>query len=85
MEKANYEVKPLLLAREARRSPTTPAVVIVPGPKTDLFPPELDALDAYIARGGKVFFMAAPFQAEGHREVPRPSTGSWWTTTWSSS
>jgi len=64
MEKANYEVKELLLARDPK-VPDDAAVVIVPGPRTDLFQPELQALDAYIARGGKVFFMASPFQAEG--------------------
>ena len=64
MEKANYEVKELVLAREAK-VPDDAALLIVPGPRTDLFPQELEAVDAYIARGGKVFFMATPFQAEG--------------------
>jgi ABC-type uncharacterized transport system involved in gliding motility auxiliary subunit len=64
MEKANYEVKDLVLAREGK-VPGDAALVIIPAPRTDLFPPELSALDAYVARGGKVFFMAAPFQAEG--------------------
>ena len=64
MEKANYEVKELVLARETK-VPDDAALVIVPGPRTDLFPPEADALDAYIGRAGKVFFMATPFQAEG--------------------
>ena len=64
METANYEVKELVLAREAK-VPDDAALVIVPGPRTDLFPQELEALDAYIARGGKVFFMATPFQADG--------------------
>jgi len=63
MEKANYEVKELTLAREA--VPDDAALVIIPGPRTDLFPQELDSLDAYITRGGKVFFMTTPFQAEG--------------------
>ena len=66
MEKANYEVKELVLAREAK-VPDDASVVIVPGPRTDLFPQETQALDAYIGRGGKVFFMATPFQAEGMR------------------
>ncbi|HET7876293.1 MAG TPA: Gldg family protein [Methylomirabilota bacterium] len=61
--KANYEVKELLLARDPK-IPDDAAVVVVPGPKTDLFPHELAALDAYIARGGKVLFMVSPFQAE---------------------
>lgn len=61
MERANYEVKPLVLAREGK-IPDDAAVVIEPGPRTDLFPPELDALDAYIARGGKLLVMVNPFQ-----------------------
>jgi ABC-type uncharacterized transport system involved in gliding motility auxiliary subunit len=64
MTRANYEVKELLLAREPK-VPDDAAVLVVPGPRTDLFPQELQALDAYIGRGGKVFFMAGPFQAEG--------------------
>jgi ABC-type uncharacterized transport system involved in gliding motility auxiliary subunit len=62
MEKANYEVKELFLARDPK-IPDDAAIVIVPSPKTDLFPQELAALDAYIAKAGKVFFMAGPFQA----------------------
>ena len=63
MEKANYEVKDLVLARETK-VPDDAALVLVPGPRTDFFPQELEALDAYLARGGKAFFMATPFQAE---------------------
>jgi len=62
MEKANYEVKELFLARDPK-IPDDAGIVIVPGPKTDLFPQELAAIDAYIARAGKVFFMTVPFQA----------------------
>ncbi len=64
MEKSNYEVKELLLARDSK-IPDEASVVIVPGPRTDFFPQELAALDAYIGRGGKALFMATPFQAEG--------------------
>jgi ABC-type uncharacterized transport system involved in gliding motility auxiliary subunit len=66
MEKANYEVKELVLARDPK-VPDDASAVIVPGPRTDFFPQETEALDAYIARGGKVLFMATPFQAEGLR------------------
>jgi ABC-type uncharacterized transport system involved in gliding motility auxiliary subunit len=62
MEKANYEVKELFLARDPK-IPDDAAIVMVPGPKTDLFPQELAAIDAYVSRAGKVFFMAVPFQA----------------------
>jgi ABC-type uncharacterized transport system involved in gliding motility auxiliary subunit len=64
MEKANYTVKELELARQAK-VPADAAVVIVPGPKTDLLPPELSALDAYLAQGGRALFMADPLQADG--------------------
>ena len=67
MEKANYEVKELTLARD----PTVPAdaaIIIVAGPKTDLLAPELAALDGFIGGGGKAFFMLAPFQADGLRK-----------------
>jgi len=62
MEKANYEVKELFLARDPK-IPDDAAIVMIPGPKTDLFPQELAAIDAYVSRAGKVFFMAVPFQA----------------------
>jgi ABC-type uncharacterized transport system involved in gliding motility auxiliary subunit len=64
MEKANYEVKELILARETK-VPDDASLVIAAGPRTDLFPQELAALDAYIEHGGKVLFMATPFAGEG--------------------
>ncbi len=67
MERANYEVKELVLVRETK-IPDDAALIIVAGPKNDLLPAELEALDAYIARGGKVFFMVDPFQAEGFKK-----------------
>jgi ABC-type uncharacterized transport system involved in gliding motility auxiliary subunit len=57
-------VKELVLAREGK-VPDDAAVVVLPGPRTDLFKPELDALDAYLDRGGKLFVMANPFQSSG--------------------
>ncbi len=64
IEQANYEAKELILVREAK-VPDDAALLIMPGPRNDLLPAELEALDAYIARGGKVFFMVNPFQADG--------------------
>jgi ABC-type uncharacterized transport system involved in gliding motility auxiliary subunit len=64
LEKANYTVKDLELARTGKIPPDA-AVVIVPGPKTDLLPPELSALDEYLAQGGHVLVMADPLQADG--------------------
>lgn len=59
LERANYEVKPLVTAR-APEIPDDAAVVILAGPRTDLLAPELAALDSYLKRGGKLFAMADP-------------------------
>jgi ABC-type uncharacterized transport system involved in gliding motility auxiliary subunit len=64
MERSNYDVKELVLAREAT-VPDDAAVVVLAGPRTDLFKPELDALETYLGRGGKLFVMANPFQSAG--------------------
>jgi gliding motility-associatede transport system auxiliary component len=64
IEKLNYEVKDLLLARETK-IPDGAAIVVVAGPQKDLLPNEVEALERYIARAGKVFFMIDPFQAAG--------------------
>jgi ABC-type uncharacterized transport system involved in gliding motility auxiliary subunit len=64
MERANYAVKELELARTGKVPPDA-AAVIVPGPRNDLLPPELSALDGYLAQGGRVLFMADPLQADG--------------------
>ena len=64
LEKANYTVKDLELARTGK-IPADAAVVVIPGPKTDLLPPELGALDEYMAQGGRVLVMADPLQADG--------------------
>ncbi|HYE93108.1 MAG TPA: GldG family protein [Terriglobales bacterium] len=64
LERSNYEVKPLVLAREGK-VPDDAAVIIAPGPRTDLFPPEFDALDGFVGKGGKLLVMVNPFQAEG--------------------
>src|SRR4030095_1083442 len=67
MEKTNYEVKPLALAREGK-VPADAVVVILAGPRTDLFPPEVEAVAASIGRGGKVLVMVNPFQNEGFKK-----------------
>ncbi|HSE93441.1 MAG TPA: GldG family protein [Methylomirabilota bacterium] len=69
MERANYEVKPLALARQDK-IPEDASVVIVAGSRTELLPPELGALEAYVGRNGKLFVMVDPgiiggVQAEG--------------------
>src|SRR5262249_59531490 len=57
LEKANYTVKDLELARTGK-IPADAAVIVVPGPRTDLLPPELGAIDEYLAQGGHLLIMA---------------------------
>jgi ABC-type uncharacterized transport system involved in gliding motility auxiliary subunit len=55
----NVEVRPLFLAAAAN-VPDDAAGVILAGPVKPLIPHELDALRAYLARGGRLFAMINP-------------------------
>jgi ABC-type uncharacterized transport system involved in gliding motility auxiliary subunit len=55
----NFEVAPLPLAQQGK-VPDDATVVVVAGPKTDFFAPEVDALRAYLKKGGKVLLMLDP-------------------------
>ena len=59
-----YEVKPLLLLRE-KEVPRDAAVLVIAGPIKDLLPTELEAVEAYVKRGGKVLVLLDPFAAPG--------------------
>ncbi len=64
MENENYEVKPLLLAREAR-VPEDASVVIVAGPQKELQEQEWEALKSYVEEGGKLMMLLDPQGAPG--------------------
>ena len=59
LDRANYEVKPLILVRQSQ-IPDDAAVVVLAGPRIELLAPEVSALDAYVGRGGKLFVMVNP-------------------------
>ena len=40
--------------------PDDASVVVVAGPATDFFPPEIDALKTYLAKGGKLLLELDP-------------------------
>jgi ABC-type uncharacterized transport system involved in gliding motility auxiliary subunit len=40
--------------------PDDATVLVIAGPTTDFFPPEIEALNAYVAKGGKVLVMLDP-------------------------
>jgi ABC-type uncharacterized transport system involved in gliding motility auxiliary subunit len=55
----NFVVDKVVLAQQGA-VPADADIVIVAGPKTDFLPPEIDALKAYLAKGGKLLVMLDP-------------------------
>ena len=55
----NFAFEQLVLLQQ-KTIPDDATVVVIAGPTTDFFPPEIDALKAYVARGGKVFVLLDP-------------------------
>lgn len=64
LEEQNYTVQELVLARQAQ-VPDDAAVVIVAGPRRDLLDAELEALSAYLGRGGHLCVMIDPDTVPG--------------------
>jgi ABC-type uncharacterized transport system involved in gliding motility auxiliary subunit len=64
LTQVHYELKPLLLLRE-KEVPQGAAVLVIAGPQKELFPAELQAIEAYITRGGKLLVLLDPFTASG--------------------
>jgi ABC-type uncharacterized transport system involved in gliding motility auxiliary subunit len=59
LKNENYGVDKVVLAQTGA-VPDDAAVVIVAGPKTDFFPPEIDALKKYLAKSGKLLLEIDP-------------------------
>jgi ABC-type uncharacterized transport system involved in gliding motility auxiliary subunit len=55
----NYTVEKLVLAQTGA-APDDAAVIVVAGPKTDFFPPEIEALKKYLAKAGKLLLEIDP-------------------------
>lgn len=64
LEKENYEVSTLNLMTK-KSVPDDGAMVIISGPKTNLFPEEIERLDEFVKNGGKVVVMLDPYQDAG--------------------
>ncbi|MBI3303350.1 MAG: Gldg family protein [Deltaproteobacteria bacterium] len=62
LENENFVVRPLQLARGAG-VPDDAALVVISGPRADLLPEELAALDAYVQKGGHLLLMIDPMVA----------------------
>ena len=59
LERENYGVDKVVLIQQGQ-VPDDATAVIVAGPRTDLLPPEVSALKAYLAKGGKLMVMLDP-------------------------
>lgn len=59
MKQDNFTVEPLVLIQQ-KSVPDDATVLVIAGPTTDFFPPEMDAINAYVAKGGKVLVMMDP-------------------------
>jgi gliding motility-associatede transport system auxiliary component len=59
LKSENFEVAKVTLAQEGK-VPDDATVLVVAGPKTDFFPPELDAVRAFLKRAGKLWLMVDP-------------------------
>ena len=56
----NFSAETLVLLQQA--IPADASVVVMPGPRSDLLPPEVDKLKAYLAKGGKLLVLVDPPQ-----------------------
>ena len=59
LKQDNFAVESLLLVTQ-KTVPDDATVVVIAGPTTDFFPPEIEALRAYVDRGGKVLVLLDP-------------------------
>ncbi len=59
MKQDNFSFEQLVLVQK-QTVPDDATIVVMAGPTTDLFAPEIEALSAYVARGGKLMVMLDP-------------------------
>lgn len=59
LARENYAVEKIALAQTSA-VPDDATAVVVAGPKNDFFPPEIDALKAYLAKNGKLLLLLDP-------------------------
>ena len=69
LKRDNYTVDKIVLAQSAEGVPADASVLIVAGPTADYLKPEVDAIRAYLRKGGKALFMLDPPVGESARTV----------------
>ena len=72
IEGANYQFEDVNLGTDGVPGHCT--VLVIPGPSTDLFEPEVDALRGYVSQGGRALVMLRPAfpDQRGRRDEPSP-------------
>jgi ABC-type uncharacterized transport system involved in gliding motility auxiliary subunit len=65
LQNEGYELAELNLLTTESEVPKDASVVIIPGPKKDLLPNEVESLKNYLNRGGRLFILLDPFQNAG--------------------
>jgi ABC-type uncharacterized transport system involved in gliding motility auxiliary subunit len=65
----NYAVEKVVLA-QAGSVPADATVLVIAGPQTDFLQPEMDAVKAYVAKGGKVMVMLDPRRDPSAADTP---------------
>jgi ABC-type uncharacterized transport system involved in gliding motility auxiliary subunit len=69
LKSENFEIAKVTIAQEGK-VPDDATVLVIAGPKTDLFPPELDAVRAFLKRAGKLWIM---FDPPDKADSPQPT------------
>ena len=64
LQNQNYEIKELMLATQ-KTVPEDAAVVLSLGPRSEFLPPEVEALESYVNKAGKVLLLVDPPQQNG--------------------
>ena len=59
LKQDNFGIESLVLITQ-KAVPDDATIVVIAGPTTDFFPPEIEALKAYVAKGGKVLVLLDP-------------------------
>jgi ABC-type uncharacterized transport system involved in gliding motility auxiliary subunit len=69
LKRENYGVESVVLAQTSA-VPADASVVVIAGPKTDFFAPEIDALKAFLGKAGKVLLLLDPPEKAGANAMP---------------
>lgn len=69
LKRDNFTVEKLVIAQNTD-IPADASVVIIAGPTADLFQPEIDALQRYLNKGGKLLLMVDPQTEKDARPLP---------------